>query len=65
MDILHTFNRAAATVLGYHPNEVLGLSLYKILPPRHTSTLSAIENASLHISVLPYERYILSGAGGN
>jgi signal transduction histidine kinase len=59
-----TFNRAATTVLGYHPYEVLGLSLYKILPPRHTSTQSAVEPLSLNISALPYESYILSGAGG-
>ena len=60
-----TFNHAAATALGYHPKEVLGLSLHKILPPRHIPTLSTIENISLHISVLPYERYLLSSAGGN
>ncbi len=61
---LTTFNRAAATVLGYHPYEVLGLSLPKILPPRRISALSAAEPLALHISALPYERYILSNTEG-
>jgi signal transduction histidine kinase len=59
-----TFNRVAASTLGYHPYEVLGLSLHKILPPRHTSTLSALENTSLHSVTIPYERYQLSETGG-
>ncbi len=29
---IHTFNRAAATILGYHPYEVLGYPLRKYLP---------------------------------
>jgi signal transduction histidine kinase/GAF domain-containing protein len=60
-----TFNRAAATVLGYHPYEVLGLSLHKILPSRHTSALSSSESPLLNISVLPYDSYVLSSAEGN
>jgi len=39
---IHTFNRAAAVILGYHPYEVLGQPLQKILD------LRALRNTAMH-----------------
>ncbi len=37
---IHTFNRAAESILGYHPYEVLGQSLHKFLDLRTTFSLA-------------------------
>ena len=55
-----TFNRSAATTLGYHPYEVLGLSVYKVLPSRSQLESNSPERGSVTISTLPYRRYILT-----
>jgi signal transduction histidine kinase len=54
-----SFNRAAATILGYHPYEVLGLSFSKVIPLPHILP-SLVEHTTRHLSTLPYERYNLS-----
>jgi PAS domain S-box-containing protein len=50
-DRITIFNRAAATILGYHPYEVLGLPLRKFLPlPNTESSLATETEASIPLT---------------
>ncbi|WP_246039199.1 ATP-binding protein [Dictyobacter alpinus] len=56
---VHTFNRAAAIILGYHPYEVLGQPLRKILDlhPNHEDTGRV--SAGQYIPVQPQEAFLV------